>query len=67
VLLLYGKEGPHQPGPDEPQKPKGTIRCLGFVNLCDSAPFDKYEVSVDEAGVFWARPVSGAFDADTET
>jgi len=56
-VLLYGNgshEGPHEPGPDEPQRPTGKVRWLGFVNHEQK----KYEVAVDDAGVFWARPLT---------
>lgn len=66
MLLLYGngsKEGPHRPGPNEPQEPMGRLRSIGFVNVNrpGSVPeilcSEKYEALIDDAGVFWAKPV----------
>lgn len=66
MLLLYGngsEQGPHQPGPDEPQEPMGRLRRIGFVsvNRPGSVPeivcSEKYEAFVDDAGVFWTKLV----------
>lgn len=53
--LIYDDKLPRAPLDDEPRVPSGVPRYLGHVHYGSRAPYDVYEVCVDDAGVFWAR------------
>ena len=53
--LIYKRNGPVEPGPDEPAAPRGELRSVGHVLVGSKPPFSKYAVYVDDDGVIWAR------------